>query len=159
MPFSVDLIRRNAARARRSHRFFRTLVVMPTLVCNQLWDRPGVELAIPGKELWGVRGGGATTSEALEELVSARMEMEIETLTKGRGARSPLGTPVLLELHEQLGRISTKRVTYLKARTTEVSELRVARRRTRHGRHVVYTCQRAGVRGSCGQQRRPAVST
>jgi hypothetical protein len=96
-----------------------------------LRDRLGVEPAIPGKEPWGVQGGGATTSEALEELVSVQMEMEIETLTKSREAQSPLGTPVLLELHEQLGRILTKRVTYLKTRTTEVSELRVARRRTR----------------------------
>ena len=42
MSFSVDLIRRNAARARRSHWFFRTLVIMPTLGCNQLQDRLGV---------------------------------------------------------------------------------------------------------------------
>jgi hypothetical protein len=73
MPFSVDLIRRNAARVRR------------------LRDRLGAEPAIPGKELWGVRGGGATMTEAPEELVSTRMEMEIETLTKGRGLRVLLG--------------------------------------------------------------------
>jgi hypothetical protein len=109
MSFSADLIRRNAARVRRSHRFFRTLVVMPTLVCNQLRDRLGVEPAIPGKEPWGVWGRGATTTEALEELVSAQIEMEIETLTKGWGAQSPLGSLVLLELHEQLGRTSTKK--------------------------------------------------